>query len=138
MIRIREKEFAAILEHCRAEFPLEACGLLGGKKDRGNYDIEKVCFLTNGEKSRDRFSMIPKEQFQAVKDMRREGYLLLGNFHSHPKTAPWPSQEDKRLAYDTSFIYVIVSLKEKSKPQLKAYSYDQEKNVICETVEIIK
>lgn len=138
MIFIRENEYSAILEYAKEQLPWEACGLLGGRKEGGSCFIEKVYFLHNGEKSREHFSMVPKEQFQAVKDMRRRGYELLGNFHSHPKTSPWPSREDKRLIYDTNLIYIIVSLKDKNKPQLKAYTYDKEKNVTCEELEVIK
>jgi len=30
--------------------------------------------------------MDPKEQFDAIKDMRINGWVMLGNFHSHPKS----------------------------------------------------
>ncbi len=82
--------------------------------------------------------MIPREQFQAAKDMRRDGHELLGNFHSHPCGKPWPSREDKRLACDTNLIYFIISLMERENPQLKAYTYDQKKNAICEEFKVIK
>lgn len=98
-----------------------------GKKEEGNCYVEKVYFLSNVEKSRNHFSMIPREQFQAAKDMRRDGHELLGNFHSHPCGKPWPSREDKRLACDTNLIYFIISLMERENPQLKAYTYDQKK-----------
>lgn len=138
MIYVREKEYTAILDYCKVRLPLEACGLLGGRRKEGNCYIEKVYFLSNGDKSRNHFSMIPKEQFWAAKDMRRKGYELLGNFHSHPVGGPWPSQEDKRRIYDLNLIYMIISFKDISRPMLRAYKYDQEKNATCETVEFIK
>ena len=138
MIYIRYKEYCAILDYCKSQLPIEACGLLGGKKEEGNCYVEKVYFLSNVEKSRNHFSMIHREQFQAAKDMRRDGHELLGNFHSHPCGKPWPSREDKRLACDTNLIYFIISLMERENPQLKAYTYDQKKNAICEEFKVIK
>ena len=46
----------------------------------------------------------------AIKDMRAEGLKPLGNWHSHPVSPSRPSDEDKRLAYDSSTSYMILSL----------------------------
>mgnify|MGYP000662327846 FL=1 len=54
--------------------------------------------------------MNPKDQLNAVKDMRAKGYVPLGNFHSHPESPSRPSEEDKRLAYDKDASYMIISL----------------------------
>ena len=54
--------------------------------------------------------MDPKEQLQAVKDMRSKGYQMLGNWHSHPSSPSWPSEEDIKLAYDSKASYTIISL----------------------------
>ena len=47
--------------------------------------------------------------------LRKEGKRLIGNYHSHPYTPSRPSEEDKKLAYDESMIYGIISL-EKQDP----------------------
>ena len=78
--------------------------------------------------------MDPKEQFAAVKDMRTNGYEPLGNFHSHPESPSRPSEEDKRLAYDTKANYLILSLMEEGNPILKAFRIDEEKNVTIEPI----
>ena len=87
--------------------------------------------------SREHFSMDPKEQLAAVKDMRTNGYEPLGNFHSHPESPSRPSEEDKRLAYDSKANYLILSLMEENNPVLKAFRIDEEKNVTIEPIEII-
>lgn len=133
MIRIREKEYGDIAAHCRGELPFEACGLLAGVEKDGNCYIEVVYCLSNRDKSTDHFSMIPEEQFRAIRDMREKGYELLGNFHSHPRTAPLPSGEDIRLAYDTNLIYLILSFEGKD-PELKAYRFDREGNIVFEPI----
>lgn len=133
MTVIREEAYGDIVEYCRGELPFEACGLLAGTVREGNYCIEKVYCLSNGDKRTDHFSMLPEEQFQAVRDMRERGYELLGNFHSHPRTDPLPSNEDIRLAQDSNLVYLILSLKEE-KPDLKAYRIDREGNVISDPI----
>ena len=98
--------------------------------------IRKVYLLTNIDASNEHFSMDPREQLAAVKDMRANGYELLGNFHSHPESPSRPSEEDKRLAYDSKVNYLILSLMEIDNPVLKAFNIDEEKNVTIEELVI--
>ena len=98
--------------------------------------IEKVYLLTNTDASNEHFSMDPKEQFAAVKDMRANGYQLLGNFHSHPESPSRPSEEDKRLAFDPKINYLILSLMDMENPVLNAFVIDAKKNVSKEELVI--
>lgn len=136
MLFLKKQDYEKILAHCRQGLPNEACGLIGGRKEGENQYVEKVYLLTNTDASREHFSMDPKEQFAAVKDMRGNGYELLGNFHSHPESPSRPSEEDKRLAYDTKVNYLILSLMEPEQPVLKAFRIDEEKQVTVEPIEI--
>ena len=77
--------------------------------------------LTNIDKSHEHFSLDPREQLEAVKDMRRLGYVPLGNWHSHPESPSRPSEEDKRLAYDARASYLILSLMEREQPVLNSF-----------------
>ena len=92
--------------------------------------------MTNIDASNEHFSMDPREQLAAVKDMRANGYELLGNVHSHPESPSRPSEEDKRLAYDSKVNYLILSLMEIDNPVLKAFNIDEEKNVTIEELVI--
>lgn len=65
--------------------------------------------------------MNPKDQLNAVKDMRAKGLVPLGNFHSHPESPSRPSEEDKRLAYDKDASYMIISLMDIENPVLKSF-----------------
>ena len=65
--------------------------------------------------------MNPKDQLDAVKDMRAKGLVPLGNFHSHPESPSRPSEEDKRLAYDREASYMIISLMDIENPVLKSF-----------------
>ncbi|NLK77415.1 MAG: M67 family metallopeptidase [Clostridiales bacterium] len=137
MLYLKQQDYEKILEHCKKGLPNESCGLIGGRKEEENQYVEKVYLLTNVDASREHFSMDPKEQLAAVKDMRTNGYEPLGNFHSHPESPSRPSEEDKRLAYDSKANYLILSLMEENNPVLKAFRIDEEKNVTIEPIEII-
>ena len=121
MITLKQEDYNKILAFAKEWLPSEACGLIAGTVDEsGNKKIEKVYLLTNMDKSSAHFSMDPKEQLQAVKDMRANGLQPLGNWHSHPETPSRPSEEDKRLAFDSSASYMILSLAD-STPVLNSF-----------------
>lgn len=122
MIKMNRKDYEKILEHAKAELPNEACGLIGGVVEGEDKIIKKVYLLTNLDKSNEHFSLDPKEQLAAVKDMRAEGIVPLGNWHSHPESPARPSDEDKRLAYDSKASYMILSLMNEDEPVLKSFA----------------
>ena len=53
--------------------------------------------------------------------MRAEGLIPLGNWHSHPESPSRPSDEDKRLAYDNTASYMILSLMNRDEPVLNSF-----------------
>ena len=136
MLYMTKSDYEKILAHCKEGLPNESCGLIGGVKEGDKKYIKKVYLLTNIDASNEHFSMAPREQLAAVKDMRANGYELLGNFHSHPESPSRPSEEDKRLAYDSKVNYLILSLMEIDNPVLKAFNIDEEKNVTIEELVI--
>ena len=129
MLYMTKSDYEKILAHCKEGLPNESCGLIGGVREGDKKYIRKVYLLTNIDASNEHFSMDPKEQLAAVKDARANQVTIIGNFHSHPESPSRPSEEDKRLAYDTSIEYLILSLQEENNPVLKAFGIDKEKNV---------
>jgi proteasome lid subunit RPN8/RPN11 len=121
MVTIQKQDYEKILAHAKENLPEEACGLIAGKIEDGNKVIEKVYLLENIDHSNEHFSLNPKEQLAAVKDMRANGIVPLGNWHSHPESPSRPSEEDKRLAYDSSASYLILSLMELEHPVLNSF-----------------
>ena len=136
MLYLKKEDYEKILAHCKEGLPNEACGLIGGTIEGDKRSIQKVYLLTNIDQSNEHFSMDPKEQLAAVKDMRANGIKLLGNFHSHPESPSKPSEEDKRLAYDSKVNYLILSLMDLENPVFNAFRIDEEKNVTKEELVI--
>jgi proteasome lid subunit RPN8/RPN11 len=135
IITIASADVELLLQHAKKNFPEEACGLIAGTEDgQGNRSIKKVYLLTNIDHSREHFSLDPMEQLQAVKDMRKNGYTPLGNWHSHPESPSRPSEEDIRLSYDSNASYMILSLMEEE-PVLRSF-HVEEGQVTIEELEI--
>ncbi|MGN0600428.1 MAG: M67 family metallopeptidase [Oscillospiraceae bacterium] len=121
MIKISETDYNKILEHAKSCLPEEACGLVAGEINGDEKVIKKVYLLTNIDHSNEHFSLDPKEQLAAVKDMRANGLVPLGNWHSHPESPSRPSEEDKRLAFDSKASYLILSLMDIKAPVLNSF-----------------
>ena len=121
MIKLSKADYNKIIAHAESELPNEACGLIAGNIDGENKEIKKVYFLTNTDHSNEHFSLDPREQLEAVKDMRKNGLVPLGNWHSHPESPSRPSDEDKRLAYDGKASYMILSLMDRESPVLNSF-----------------
>jgi len=109
IIRMDCNLYNEIVRHAKEHLPEESCGLVAGEIDGENKTIKKVYFLENIDHAEDHFSMNPKDQLECVKDMRKNGYKAIGNWHSHPSSPSRPSKEDIKLAYDKNSSYLILS-----------------------------
>jgi len=106
MLRISQQIIDQLFDHAKNGLPEEVCGYLAGSER----DVTRHFPLTNIDHSPEHFSFDPAEQFQVVREVRKEGQIILANYHSHPETPARPSVEDIRLAFDPEISYVIVSL----------------------------
>lgn len=131
---ITNAERNAIIAHAKREAPNEACGILAGppspqknfradKLRRVNKirKVTKIYRMTNADKSAQTFFMDPKEQFKVMKEIRNLGLKMTGIYHSHPHTDAYPSAHDVELAYYPEALYVIVSIKDKDNPSIRAF-----------------
>jgi proteasome lid subunit RPN8/RPN11 len=120
---LKKADYQKILDHCRAGLPDEACGLVAGHIDGDVKTIEKVYPCENTDHTNEHFTISPEDQLKAIKDARANGLTMIGNFHSHPETPSRQSEEDKRLAYDYSASYLLLSLATEE-PVLNSFHYD--------------
>ena len=137
VLKLKKSDYDKMLKHCKDGLPNESCGLLAGTVEGEVKTVAKIYLLTNIDASNEHFSMDPKEQFAALKDARANGVEIIGNFHSHPESPSRPSEEDKRLTYDPSIEYLILSLQEADHPVLKAFGIDKDKNVTIHEIQYI-
>ena len=138
MISLKKSDYEKILSHAISCLPEEACGLIAGKIDGEQRKIEAVYLIENTDHSAEHFSISPREQLSAIKDMRTHGWAPLGNWHSHPETPSRPSEEDKRLFFDSNARYLILSLQERENPVLNAFIVKNHTDVSKDNLTIIE
>lgn len=138
MITLKKSDYEKILSHAQKCLPEEACGLIAGTEIDGVKHIEKVYLLENTDHSNEHFNISPKDQLQAIKDMRQNGLTPLGNWHSHPESPSRPSEEDKRLFFDSKARYLILSLMNREKPDLNAFIVVNHTDVSKDPLEIVE
>ena len=109
-IRMHYRIYDSIVAYAKEHLPEEACGLVAGTENDGKIEVKKIYYLENKDHATDHFILDPKDQMEAIKDMRKEGLKPLGNWHSHPESPSRPSVEDIKLAYDSKASYMILSL----------------------------
>lgn len=139
MLYLRRSDFDAMVRWARDHVPEEACGLIAGTQDEsGDRRVERVFYLTNVDHSNEHFALDPLEQLKAVREAREAGLAMLGNWHSHPESPSRPSEEDKRLAYDSTAEYLILSLMDPESPVLNAFHVGAEKDVSKNPIELVE
>ena len=99
--------------------------------------IEEVYLLENTDHSNEHFNISPKDQLDAIKDMRAKGLVPLGNWHSHPESPSRPSEEDKRLFFDSKARYLILSLMDRETPVLNAFIVENHTAVSRDELKLI-
>ena len=104
------------MEHAWSDFPYEVCGLLGVRPDGSiaHYRID------NAERSMTYYTMDPKQLLRAMRDIEDEGWGL-AIYHSHTHTEAYPSATDIRLAAYPDATYLIVTLQDRDRPEIRGF-----------------
>jgi len=97
----------AILTQAQQAPDNEVCGLIGGRDGRAEhlYRIDNTAL----DQAR-RFQMDPREQIDAMRQMRDNDEDLIAIYHSHPHAPALPSATDLAEAAYPEAMYLIVSL----------------------------
>jgi proteasome lid subunit RPN8/RPN11 len=117
-MRIAQSLIDEMVAHAREDLPNECCGMVGGCDG----EATEVVPVANSAASPLRYEMDPQGQYNALKAIEDGGGELLGIYHSHTKSAAFPSQTDVNQAVAwPDQVYVIVSLADPGSPEVKAY-----------------
>ena len=112
----------AMIDHAQDELPNECCGVLIGRSGL----FERVIPVTSTSPSPDAYIMSPEEQIEIFTELGKSGESLLGIYHSHPEGPSFPSGMDIRLAFHPDAVYLIVSLKNKKHPEVRAFRIEKQ------------
>lgn len=107
-----------MVAHAREDLPNECCGMIGGRDG----EATSVVRVENAAASPLRYEMDPQGQYDALKSIEDAGDELIGIYHSHTRSAAYPSQTDVNEARMwPEQAYVIVSLEDEEAPDVKAF-----------------
>lgn len=90
VITLSQEHMDQMTTHVSREYPLEACGLIGGKKGRSL----EVFPANNLLQSPIRFQIDPKIQLHVFNILDDRKWDLLAIYHSHPNGPEMPSNTD--------------------------------------------
>jgi proteasome lid subunit RPN8/RPN11 len=116
VLRFTPRAYAEMISRAYDGLPDEACGLLVGGPDK----VERFVPCTNTARSARIYEIDPREHLRAERAAEDAGFEIIGVFHSHTHTEPYPSPTDVAQATDPAWRYVIVSLKRES-PESRSY-----------------
>ena len=116
-MRIARELLDDIIAHAREEAPNECCGMIASIDGRA----VEVHRAINAAASPLRYEVEPQDQFRIEMAIDDAGHELGAIYHSHTRSAPYPSQTDINLAFYPASLYVIVGLAD-AEPDVRAYT----------------
>ncbi len=128
-IKIQRKLMGELISHALQDDPNECCGLLLGSGD----EADELHRMSNvNKKPISRYTMQPGELVEAQEKIKKSNREFVAIYHSHTFTQGYPSLIDIKNAVNVSSIatrHIIVSLVEKTRPVVRAFSINAESEV---------
>lgn len=106
-----------LVDHAIADLPNECCGMISGE-DGVATGVHRAA---NSEGSPFMYVMDPREQLRIMDAIDDAGQDLLAIYHSHTRSAAYPSRTDVELAFFPSTLYLIVSIADRDNPEIRAF-----------------
>jgi len=118
-----------LVAHAREEAPNECCGVIAVTAERSHSGrpavAARVYRAVNAAASPLRFEVDGRELLRAIDDIEQRGSELGAIYHSHTRTAPYPSQTDINFAAAWPGLeWVIVGLAGDGAPEVRSYAID--------------
>lgn len=103
--------------HARESCPRECCGVLLGRLGH----VVAMRAAANLAESPDRFDLDPRAHVAAIRDTRGTDIGVVGFYHSHPHSAPVPSERDLAESTYPEALHVIVGDPFAAVVEIRAY-----------------
>ena len=116
-MRIPRALYDEMLAHALDDAPNECCGMIASRDG----EAVKLYRATNAAASPLRYEIDGAEQYRIQMAIEDQGLDLGAIYHSHTRSAPYPSQTDINLAFYPDSLYVIAGVAGEE-PDVRAYT----------------
>lgn len=117
-----------LIAHARQEAPNECCGVVAVEADDSRSSgvrAVRVYRAVNTAASPFRFEVDGRELLRTIDEIERDGRELGAIYHSHTRTAPYPSLTDINFAANWPGVeWIIVGLANGAEPEVRSYLID--------------
>ena len=117
-MRIPRALYDEIVAHALADAPNECVGMIAARDG----EAVEVHRAANAAASPLRYEIDGTEQYRIQTAIEDAGLELGAIYHSHTRSAPYPSQTDVNLAFYPDSVYVIVGVENRDAPEVRAYT----------------
>ncbi len=116
-MRIPQAQYDELIAHARDDAPNECCGVIAARDGL----VEQVYRVKNAQASPLRYALDDLDSMRVYEEIDAKGQQQVAVYHSHTRSAAYPSQTDINLAFFPDQLYVIISLAEAEAPDVKAF-----------------
>ena len=132
MLQLTQDQLSLIVAQGLEGKPLEICGLLAGHTSGEDTVVVEVYPAESDDKSELTYTVNARDYMRAERAAREAGLEMVGIYHTHPATQPYPSPTDVRQAHwgDSEdltfpgFSYLIVSLRDPDNPEARSFKIE--------------
>jgi proteasome lid subunit RPN8/RPN11 len=115
-MRIARELYDQMVSHAQSDAPNECCGMIASRDG----EAVRIYPAANASASPLRYEIDGAEQYRIQMAIDDEDLDLGAIYHSHTRSAPFPSQTDINLAFYPEALYVIVGLAG-AEPEVRAF-----------------
>ena len=132
MLQLSTSDYQKIIAHGLSGKPLEICGLLVGRRDGERSVVSEVHEVDSKDRSEKTYNMDALKYMRVDAEAQRRGVEVVGIYHTHPATEPYPSPTDMERAHwegtddliFPGYSYLIVSLRDPQNPEPRSFKLE--------------
>lgn len=106
---LTESQRDILVKQAKEQIPNESCALLFGMTESDKLVVKDLFLANNAEKSPVNFTISNEQLITGYHKAEEKKLEVIGIFHSHPSSEPYPSSTDKKFMKINPVVWVIFS-----------------------------